>query len=344
ANQKIIASGNAHSEVMSDQSMKEQSPADKAKEDAAKAESKKQAEAALKAASKPDSTTDSPSDSPDETAPPDGTEPVKKAAAPPPKASKAPPEKIITDADNQEYDRATGRFAATGHVRVKHGDITVKANKLNLVYGVDGKPETAVFTGNVSATQNKNNTIADNMTYFLNTQRLQATGHVRSKVIQEKPPDAGKKGGPITSQEKASDKDPKVAANGGPALIAFNGLESKDPIYITSDAQDYSKDTGLLNAEGNVRVYYGETLGLGPKVVMIRDSEGRAEKVVFTGRSQISQPGKRWIGDRITMLVDDHRVLAEGNTKAFLLSMPKKPEKSATPTTQVAGAKGAVTQ
>jgi hypothetical protein len=57
----------------------------------------------------------------------------------------------------------------------------------------------------------------------------------------------------------------------------------------------------------------------------LRNDEGLAEKVVFSGRSQINQPGKRWIGDRITFTVTDKKVLAEGNTRAIILSTPKKP-------------------
>ena len=47
--------------------------------------------------------------------------------------------------------------------------------------------------------------------------------------------------------------------------------------------------------------------------------KGKAEKVIFTERSQISQPGKRWIADRITMAIATKKVLAEGNTKAFII-------------------------
>ncbi|HNB17275.1 MAG TPA: hypothetical protein PLC15_17965, partial [Candidatus Obscuribacter sp.] len=62
--------------------------------------------------------------------------------------------------------------------------------------------------------------------------------------------------------------------------------------------------------------------GIGPKVILVRNVEGQAERVYFVGRSQITQPGKRWIADKIVMTVADRKVLAEGNTRAIIL--PKK--------------------
>jgi OstA-like protein. len=99
-------------------------------------------------------------------------------------------------------------------------------------------------------------------------------------------------------------------------------MAGKGPIYITSDSQDYNQLTGRMDASGNVKIKYQDTTGSGPKVVMIRNADGQAEKVVFVGRSQITQAGKRWIADKIVMMVEDRKILAEGNTKAFIL--PKK--------------------
>ncbi len=295
-------------------------------------------------------------------------------------AAKGPPEKIITDSRYQEYNRATGRFEARGDVHVKHGDIRVVSDRLQLVYGADAKPESALFTGHVSATQNENNTQADAMTYFLATQRLQATGNVKSKVIQKKG-DGPKKGGPdagsqesdrtasksgdstafTASSAKYTDENSKAADSAKVSTFSRPGSaqgdksdkpdktdktkvaegtksgsnksfkfdpENKDgePMYIDSDAQDYSKDSGRMAAQGNVKVRYGDTTGVGPNVVLLRNIDGQAEKLIFTGRSQIIQPGKRWIGDKITMMVNDRKVLAQGNTRAYILQTPGQAE------------------
>lgn len=113
------------------------------------------------------------------------------ARQPSPKSKKTPTngqaEKLITDSDLQEYEKESGKFDASGHVHVINGDISIYADKLRLVYGTDGKPETALFTGHVDATRNANNTKSDLMTYYLVTKRLQATGNVRSKVIEKAP-------------------------------------------------------------------------------------------------------------------------------------------------------------
>lgn len=243
-------------------------------------------------------------------------------------------EKIVTDADHQEYDRSQDKFEATGHVKVIHGDIVVHSEKLQLVYGTDKKPETAIFTGQVVAKQGQNNTIADTITYSLTTRRLQATGHVKSKVVQPKKEDAPKK---ADSSQQGVDAVPQASlpADPGAAYAATTSDARKnpsaagedDPIVVTSNSQENSEETGRLSAEGNVKVYYQDMVGIGPKVIMVKNSEGRAEKVYFVGRSQVSQTGRRWIADRITIVVADKKVLAEGNTKAMIIQ--QSPGKSA---------------
>ena len=246
------------------------------------------------------------------------------AATAPKKADSAAKkgEKIITDADRQEYDQATGRFDAMGHVKVTHGDITVLADKLKLVYGINNKPETAVFTGHVQAQQNRNSTHADQMTYSLTTKRLQATGNVRSKVIQEKK-ETKKPAGPTAMDLLATPANAKTATEIAPTNL-FELTSDGDPIYILSDAQDYSRDNGRVTARGNVKVVYGDTIGIGPQIVLTRNTLGQADKVYFTGRSQISQPGRRWIADAITFVVEEHRVVAHGNSRAMILQTPDK--------------------
>lgn len=236
------------------------------------------------------------------------------------------PSTIITDSDRQVYDRGTGQFEAFGHVKVKAGDIDVLSDHLRMAYGADQKPEAAVFTGKVSATQGQNNTQSDTMTYFLNTKRLQATGHVRSKVIQSNNSNStASKSNTVTAPANEGKVEPIV--NGGIAASTANTTPTATPaitntgapVIIVSDTQDYNKETGRLDAVGNCKIFYEDTVGIGPKIVMVRNAYGQAEKVVFIGRSQITQPGKRWIGDRITMIINDRRVLAEGNTRAFIL-------------------------
>jgi lipopolysaccharide export system protein LptA len=224
----------------------------------------------------------------------------------------AEPEKIITDSDFQEYSKESGKFDANGNVHVIHGEISVFADKLKLVYGVDGKPETALFTGHVNAFQGSNNTQAEFVTYYLATKRLQATGNVRSRMIQQK-------------QEGTGNTNKKVVgavpnAGGATAAPSLNSTQSSDdPVIVVSDAQDINQNTGKMSADGNVKVYYQDMVGAGPKVLLLRNPDGRAEKVIFTERSQISQPGKRWIADRITMAIATKKVLAEGNTKAYII-------------------------
>lgn len=335
---KVIAEGNAHSDVSTADlnSQQEETAKPSSKKPAAKGEADKKT--AAKSAGKSgapfswpqdDGTTpagtDTESGAPlQETATdspaPAAVAPAKGGMASPLGGTSSKPERIITDSDRQEYDRATGKFEAHGNVRVNAGNIKVKSNHLQLVYGPDGAAEAALFTGNVVATQGQNSTAADTVTYFLNTKRLQATGNVKSTVIQANKEDP-KKGGPIASQQ--SGETPK---EGGLSFVSTPSADQKstEPILIFSDSQDYSENSGKVTAEGNVRVEYQGMTGVGPKILLLRNVDGEIDKVLFIGRSKISQPGRRWIADRITYTMSDHKVLAEGNTKAIILQQPGK--------------------
>ena len=237
-------------------------------------------------------------------------------------------EKIITDSDHQEYDRTSGKFDATGHVHVVHGDVLVHADRLNLVYGVDGKPETAVFNGNVTAHQDRNTTLSDTMTYSLSTHRLQANGHVKSTVIQEEKP---------KPKKTATTDGVMPAAGAAESNDTDKDEEGKDDVVIiTSDSQESSKQTGRMSAAGNCHVYYDDIVCAGPACVLINNSAGKADRLIFKGRSQVSQPNKRWIADHIVLTIADKKVLANGNSRAIILQPP--PDQQPAPAqTQVAG-------
>lgn len=243
------------------------------------------------------------------------------------------PEKIITDADHQEYDRSQDKFEAVGHVKVIHGDIVVRSQKLQLVYGTDKKPETAIFTGSVIAQQGQNNTCADAITYSLTTKRLQATGHVKSKVIQPK-----KEGSKADAQTNSTPQASLPVDSGAAYAAAAPKSADDDPVVVTSNSQENSEQTGRLSAYGDVHVYYQDMVGIGPKVILVRNSEGKAEKVYFVGRSQVAQSSRRWIADRITISVADKKVLAEGNTKAFIIQQGPGSKPPAGSGSQLAGA------
>lgn len=231
-------------------------------------------------------------------------------------------DKIITDSDRQEYDRSTGKFVATGHVHVVHDNVIVKADKLQLIYGIDAKPETALFTGNVCALQDRNTTLADTIIYSLSTRRLQANGHVRSTVIQEHKEEPKK---------KTADADPMGMPSANAAETEDEPEPKDDVVVVTSDTQDYSKDPNRMTANGNVKVVNDDTVIEGPACVLLRNSANKAERVVMIGRSRITQPGKRWIADHIEMAVMNKKVIATGNTRAVITSQPKKPVQQQTP-------------
>ena len=244
-------------------------------------------------------------------------------------AKDKPAEKIITDSERQEFDQESGKFEAFGHVKLVNGEMIVFADKMQVVYGAaSNKPETCLFTGHVIATQGKNSTCADNISYSLTTKRLQASGNVKSKVIQEKKEDTKKKGfTPIASADvfgapACAASKTQLSASASANAIAMPVEANDKPVWVFSDAQDYNRDGGRVAAQGNVKVVNGDMYGCGPSVVLTRKADGKADKVYFVGRSQISQPGRRWVADEITYVVDDKRVVASGNARAMVIQSP----------------------
>jgi hypothetical protein len=80
-----------------------------------------------------------------------------------------------------------------------------------------------------------------------------------------------------------------------------------------------------------VKFHYQDMVGSGPAAVMTRNALNKPERIVFSGRSQISQPTKRWIADRIEMYIADKRIVASGNTKAIILHAPAPAAQPAPP-------------
>ncbi len=267
---------------------------------------------------------------------------------------------IFTDSEHQEYDHGTGKFTARGHVHVIHDDIDAKSDKLQMVYGTDNKPETAIFTGNADAKQNSNVTKADQITYYLHTKRLQASGHVQSKVIQQKKTadadtDAGKSTdkGDVKKVAAAQAKpqavsmgfdQPAEAAQAAPVTHPSGdkatGTDTQaadkpkdETVTLLGDSEEMSQQTGRITVDGNVKMYYQDTLGIGPRAIIVRNSDGKPQKIYFIGRSQILQPGKRWIADHLTFTVADKKVLAVGNSRAIIKQQTTTPSTTPAPTT-----------
>jgi lipopolysaccharide export system protein LptA len=320
--QKVVAVGNAHSEVEIPEDQK-QDGLTAGKQSDSKLPPPPPVQDKTAKVDKPDSDDD---DEKPATAP--QTSGNANASAKPADGKPKQAERIITDSERQEFDQDSGRFEATGHVRLVNGDMIVFSDKMQVVYSAtSNKPETCLFSGHVIATQGKNSTCADNISYSLSTRRLQATGNVKSKVIQDKNGEGKKKvsenvGVPTARADwlcaPANAAARKTAAASSTSIVAPVDGAGDKPVWVFSDAQDYSRDNGRVAAHGNVKVVSGDMYGCGPSIVMTRKADGKADKVYFIGRSQISQPGRRWVADEITYLVDEKKVIANGNATAMV--------------------------
>ena len=150
-----------------------------------------------------------------------------------------------------------------------------------------------------------------------------------SKVIEESSEAEG------TADSEGTKTATKKEDDGKIKFVSFGDGDGVDaPVYIFSDSQEYNKETNRMDAVGNAKMIYKDTRGRGPRITLVKNKFGKAERVVFTGRSRISQPGRRWIGDRITLTLHDRKVLAEGNTRAIIVKdkpATKRPSRKSNP-------------
>ena len=101
---------------------------------------------------------------------------------------------------------------------------------------------------------------------------------------------------------------------------AYSDVSMDDTrIQVWSNRQQYDKKTNVMMAAGDVHVIYQDYDAKGPKASVYPDPKtNKPNKVVFVGRSKITNQGRTIEADRIEMIIEPKNFFAEGNVKTFI--------------------------
>jgi lipopolysaccharide export system protein LptA len=114
----------------------------------------------------------------------------------------------------------------------------------------------------------------------------------------------------ITSQGGADVLFNRAGAQGDPNVTAASALTNAGLVSIESDIQKADNVTGVITASGNVRIVYPDQ----SVVATARQAQyfSREARIVLRGDVDVIQrDGKSLRAERVTVLLDSKRVIAE---------------------------------
>jgi len=186
---------------------------------------------------------------------------------------------VIINADTQEYNTNTKTMYARGNVIINYQKAVSYSSEGVAKLDSKGEIEELQLIGNVKIKRDDDNFQADKYIYKAKTGDAIATGNVYSE------------------------------------------MHNKDGTKITvkSEFQEYNKNANTMTASKNVNVVYADYTAVGPKASVFPDPKtNKLNKVVFSGRSKITQEGRTIEADYITMTMDPKDFSAEGHVKTFI--------------------------
>ncbi|MEM0951793.1 MAG: LptA/OstA family protein [Cyanobacteria bacterium P01_H01_bin.74] len=205
-------------------------------------------------------------------------------------------------ADTQSFDNNRRIVTANGNVKVDYQDTKAFSNSANLRMSADGNAERVIFTGNAKIEKEASEIFGNRITVMVGSGNLIAEHNVKTNVTLK--PEGKSKN--TTSSSSPDDQPTRV--------------------YISSDYQQYDKQSDIMIASGNVRILYGDYVATGPKA-SFQLNNNNLDTIILTGRSTINEVGRRITADKIVITTSPKNFDAFGNVK---VSFPAKNVQSST--------------
>ena len=206
------------------------------------------------------------------------------------------------------------------------GDVVSKMEKL-------GKPTVTIkadyqsFNTNTNLMEAKDNVVMlyDDIKTNSNSAKiwLSKTGGLeRLKLI----------GNAKVSQEKALVSGAEVNLDAKTEVMtavgsAYTNIKVDDvtTVRIWAINQQYDNKNNTAIASGAVKIHYNNYVASGPKAVMVADPKTRRpNKIIFSGRSRISEGDKSIEADSIVITMNPKNFTAEGNVKTQINNIDKQ--------------------
>lgn len=188
-----------------------------------------------------------------------------------------------------------------------------------------GQP-TVIVTANSQEYDNKTNTMKAKGAVIINYKDVQAFADY-AEVNLNKQNDVQKltlsghaylKQG--NSQVRASKfvhlADKKITTATGNVFSDINTNDTK--IKVWSDFQQVNQNANTISASGHAKIVYEDYVAVGPKTTVYPNKENKLNRVVFMGRSKITNKGYSIEANRIEMTLKPKDFKAEGNVKTLL--------------------------
>lgn len=184
-------------------------------------------------------------------------------------------------ADQQSYNAALGESVFEGGVILRYQTTEIKSPKATVSLSSDGKAKVATFSQRP-------------------TVRHTSPGKAGEDILTADWVDIDIAGSHFRARGNVVSNLATVAAN---------------PIRVTSDVQQYHSPTGVITAEGHVTVHYEDVTITSNKALLRTGGSGAADRVVFLGNAVLRQKDSQVRGERITIVMANKNIVAEGGVK-----------------------------
>lgn len=186
--------------------------------------------------------------------------------------------KVIVTADSQEYDNKRNVMKAKGGVIIFYEDAQAFADYAQVDLDKNNDLKRLTLIGHANVKKEKSSVVANKFVHYADTEVTMASGKVFSDINDE-----------------------------------------QTQIKVWSDFQQIDQKSNVITASGHAIIHYQDYVAEGPKASVFPDPKTKKmNKVVFLGRSKITQQGRSIEADRIDMTLKPKDFKADGNVKTFI--------------------------
>ncbi|MBR2386064.1 hypothetical protein IKA92_02055 [bacterium] len=186
---------------------------------------------------------------------------------------------IILNADSQEYDTTTNIMKANGAVIINHTDLETISDKAEAYIDKTGDIRNVKLFGHVTMKQKGNIIKGDKFSFKDLNSIFTIEGNTSSDVV----------------------------------------FEDGTKVFVKADTQQFDRRTNTMIASGHIQINYKDYVAQGPKAHMLVDkATNKPDKIIFTGRSKITQNDSTIEADRIELIIEPKGFKADGNVKTSI--------------------------
>lgn len=185
---------------------------------------------------------------------------------------------VIVTADYQEYNNQTNTMKAKGGVIIYYQEAQAYADYAELNLSKNNTVQKITLSGNAYIKKNESTVKAAKFVHYADKKLTTASGKVFSDINDE-----------------------------------------NTKIKVWSDYQQVDQKSNIITASGHTIVHYQDYVAEGPKASVYPDAKtNKLNRVVFLGRSKITQEGRSIEADRINMTLNPKDFQADGKVKTFI--------------------------